>query len=140
MIRNPVGGAALVAAAMMMPAGAQPASAQTAEMNAYANSIYGYCDAKKIAAVWGRDIGSAKAVIGAKILNNLQHLADQDIASTRNQVRCGWDEAELSYNDAVRLGQYWGRQPHEAKLKVEQMMTEMGHKQFRIAMASVLGR
>ena len=105
---------------------------------AYSASLYGYCDARKIAAVWGQSISQAKITLGNKVLANLQHLADADIASTANRVPCSWEDSQFSYNDAVRLGQYWGRQPHEAKAKVAAMLTQMGHKQFMIAMGGVL--
>lgn len=108
--------------------------------NAYFNSAYGFCDAKKVARVWGRNIGQAKAVIGTKILNNLTHLIDSDIRSTRNSVTCSWQETDLTYNDARRLANFWGRPTHEAKQKASRMVSEMGTKRFRLVMARALGR
>ncbi|GEM_PF-5566917 len=105
--------------------------------DAYARSPYGYCDAKKIASVWNVDEYQGKLVLGRKILSGLTHLADQDIASTRNRVYCSWPETELSYADAVALGNFWGRPAHEAKQKVQQMTSETGVKRFRQDMANV---
>ena len=61
-----------------------PAHAQTDQqaVNVFANSEYGYCDAKKVGSVWGVNIDQAKVVIGNKIMGNITHLIDADIAST----------------------------------------------------------
>ena len=107
------------------------AQAQSAAALAYQRSDYGYCDAKKVAAVWGVSIGDAKVVIGNKILGNRTHLINADIASTRNTVRCGWAELEMTYQDAVEMARYWNIQPHEAKLKAERFVSEDGKKVFR---------
>jgi hypothetical protein len=117
-----------------------PVKALTAADRAYLNSPYGYCDAKKVAYVWGRTVGEAKAVIGNKVLSNLQHLIDQDIQSTRGQVSCTYQETELSYRDAEKLGRYWGRPTHEAKQKATSMVSDMGTKRFREVMAGALRR
>lgn len=117
-----------------------PAKALSTSDRAYVNSSYGYCDAKKIAAVWGRNVGEAKSIIGDKILANLQHLIDQDIQSTRGRVFCSYQETDLSYSDAEKLGRYWGRPTHEAKEKATRMVSEMGTKRFREIMARALGR
>lgn len=106
-------------------------------IGAYDRSPYGYCDAKKIASVWNVDFYQGKLVLGRKILSGLTHLADSDIASTRNRVYCSWQETDLSYADAVALGNFWGRPAHEAKQKVEQMTSETGTKRFREDMARV---
>jgi hypothetical protein len=114
-----------------------PPQPQTPE-HAYASSSYGFCDAKKVAHVWQRGVGEAKAIIGGKILANLQHLIDQDIQSTRGRVWCTYQETELSYADAEMLGRYWGRPTHEAKQKATQMISDVGTKRFRDLMADAL--
>ena len=106
------------------------AQAQSYSQQVFANSDYGYCDAKKVASVWNVGIGQAKAVIGDKILGNITHLIDADIASTAGQVYCSWEDLQMSYNDAVALGNFWGRQPHEAKTKASNMATQMGKKEL----------
>ncbi|MCF7993582.1 MAG: hypothetical protein K9L32_00555 [Chromatiaceae bacterium] len=115
-----------------------PAKALSMADQAYINSAYGYCDAKKVAFVWGRNAGEAKTIIGNKILANLQNLIDQDIQSTRGRVFCTYQETDLSYSDAENLGRYWGRPTHEAKEKATQMVSEMGTKRFREIMAGAL--
>jgi hypothetical protein len=99
--------------------------------NAYYNSRYGYCDAKKIASVWGVDEYQGKIIIGNKILGGLTRLANQDIASTRNRVWCSWEESDLSYNDAEWLAGIWAVDTYSAKVKVERYISEMGTFKFR---------
>ena len=98
----------------------------------YANSAYGYCDAKKISAVWNNDIGRAKIVIGRKIASGLTHLIDQDIASTANSVPCSYQESGFGYDDAVRLSQLWNIGIGQAKDKIQYNTSRMGTKKFRI--------
>ena len=129
--------AAVASVALMSPLMVAKANAQDA-WNAYVNSLYGFCDAKKVAAVWGKNAGEGKVIIGNKILSNLQHLVDQDIASMANRVTCSWAETELSYNDAQRLASFWGRSTPEAKQKAVRMVNEMGVKRFRQVMANAL--
>ena len=122
---------ALVLVLQQGPAGfTGSAQAQSHSQQVFANSDYGYCDAKKVAAVWNVGIGKAKAVIGDKIIGNITHLIDADIASTAGQVYCSWEDLQMSYNDAVALGNFWGRQPHEAKTKASNMATQMGKKEL----------
>lgn len=130
---------ALVTAALIVPLLSIPAAARSA-MDAYGSSKYGYCDAKKIAKVWGGSIDAAKAIIGQKILNNLQSLADADIASTRSSVRCDWGDTQLSYEDAEKLAKVWGRSVESAKTKATRLVSEMGNKKFLQTMADVLRR
>ncbi len=129
--------ALLVTAAIASIASA-PARANQA-VDVYANSIYGYCDAKKVAAVWNNSVFQAKAVIGNKIMQNLQHLVDRDIASAR-WVGCSWEDTELSYEDALRLAEYWDRSPTSAKQKAAAMASEMGVKRMMEQLWNVLRR
>ncbi|MCZ8042259.1 MAG: hypothetical protein O9330_07265 [Beijerinckiaceae bacterium] len=135
-IRMRFAGPLAIAGTLLM---AIPAAARTA-WDAYANSNYGYCDAKKVAKVWGNSIDDAKTVIGQKILNNIQHLVDNDIASTRESVACSWSETELSYNDAVKLAKKWGGTIEAAKINATRQVSLMGNKKFRQTVASVLRR
>ena len=72
---------ALAAATAFFVMSASPAAyAQYSDRqaeNAYFNSNYGFCDAKKIANVWGTDAYEGKLIIGNKILAGLTRLADR---------------------------------------------------------------
>jgi hypothetical protein len=102
---------------------------QTQQLAAYASSRYGYCDAKMISLVWGASVQDAKVTLGSKVLSNLENLADADIASGRErslaafdsnrELRCSYEEAGYSYEDAVLLGQVWGVDSWEAKMRIE---------------------
>lgn len=129
---------AMLATAAIASIASVPARANQA-MDVYANSIYGYCDAKKVAAVWNNSIFEAKAVIGNKIMQNIQHLVDQDIASAR-WVGCSWDETELTYEDALKLAEFWDRSPSSAKQKAAAMASEMGVKRMMEQLWTVLRR
>ena len=119
------------------PGGVDP---DGAVLDAYFASPYGYCDAKKIAQSWGAgDAYEGKIILGNKVLGDIEHLADADIAATNGSVSCSWEESELSYDDARKLGTYWGRSVEDSKTKVADLMSEMGYKRFRIVMADVPG-
>ena len=108
---------------------AQAQSAHQAR-TAFANSDYGYCDAKKVASVWSVGIGQAKVVIGNKVLGSLSHLIDADISSTSGRVRCSWEDLQMSYDDALALGNYWNRQPFEAKAKAANLASRSGQEKI----------
>lgn len=101
-----------------------------ASLSAYYQSEYGYCDAMKVAHVWGTDIASAKAVIGSKILGGLTHLLDQDIASTASSVRCSWADLGLTYENAVALAGFWGVGVEQAKVQAASSASQLGHRGF----------
>ena len=141
-LRNTLSGIFTAAALAVALSGSMPAPASAQSQQAlqvFANSTYGYCDAKKVAVVWGIDIVAAKAVIGNKIMGNITNLVDQDIASTAGRVRCSWEDLQMSYNDAVVLGQFWGRQPHEAKAKAAAIATDWGRKRLHDFILSQIG-
>ncbi|WP_373236396.1 hypothetical protein [Cohaesibacter celericrescens] len=128
----------LLVAAFISPLLSQQAQAQNAELRAYSNSLYGFCDAKKVASVWNKGIGDAKAIIGGKILGNLTHLIDADIASTRNSVRCSYADTQLQYKDAEKLGQHWGVSANQAKTMAATKMSATGTKLFYNILRGVL--
>lgn len=128
------------ASALAVPFIAIPAKAAAAAQQAYFSSQYGYCDAKKIASAWNFNVGEAKVAIGKMVTVNLQSVVDQAIQATRGRVFCNFSETDLTYNDAEKLSQYWGRSIGEAKEKASQMTSEMGTKKFRSLMANVLSR
>ncbi|MDF1680630.1 hypothetical protein [Ponticaulis sp.] len=109
----------------------------TGDFEIYAASDYGFCDAKKIASVWGASVWEGKMILSNKISAGITILADADIQSATN-VRCDWSEAELTYDDAQRLADFWGNSVDEAKSKVAMRMSEIGHKRFVEAFDSVL--
>ncbi|MEL6342256.1 MAG: hypothetical protein AAFV53_03935 [Myxococcota bacterium] len=87
-------------------------------LQVYANSRYDYCDAKMLSIVWKNSVYEAKVTIGQKIINGLTGLADQDIATGRQQalnafesnpqMRCNYMELGYSYEDAAKLANVWG--------------------------------
>lgn len=105
---------------------------------AFSNSAYGYCDAKKVAHVWGTDIYAAKAVIGSKIVGGLTHLLDQDIASTAASVPCSFADMGLTYDQAVALSDLWGVSVWEAKEQAATVGSQVGHKGFHEAFGEYL--
>ncbi len=90
---------------------------------------YGYCDAKRVAAVWNVGIGQAKTIIANKIRSNLTNLIDQDIRNSN--AWCSWNEVEISYNDAQQLANYWGITVNKAKDKAKDLVNQRGKKSFR---------
>jgi hypothetical protein len=130
--------AAALAAVIVAPLASGAAQAQSADFRAYANSDYGYCDAKKVAHVWGKNVGQAKAIIGAKIRNRLEKLIRADIRSTANSVYCAWNETDLSFRDAKKLARYWGRSVGDAKLKAKALVSKWGTRKFRKRMRDAL--
>ncbi len=127
-----------LAAASALGASEAAAFTDQEKATAYFQSDYQYCDARKIAAVWGRDVYGGKLVIGGKILSGLTHLADADIESTGRSVYCEWQELGLSYDDAVKLANFWGRSVSDAKSKAMQMASDTGARAFRLRMAHAL--
>ncbi|MCQ0990198.1 hypothetical protein [Jiella marina] len=119
---------------------ADTANAISREDQAYASSPYDYCDAKKVAAVWGISVSRAKSVIGRKILQGNQRLLNADIDSTARSVRCSIVDIGLSYRDAEKLAAYWGRTSSDAKAKAAAIASQYGGGKFRIMMAHVIGR
>ena len=103
-------------------------------------SDYGYCDALKVAQVWGTDVGGAKAVIGQKISDGITDLVDVDIRSTAGTVSCDWSETELSLDDAYALARFWGVPVGEAKQKAAGYTSQWGNREFLRRLGSVLGR
>lgn len=112
---------------------------EKANEQAYFNSNYQFCDAKKIARVWNRDVYEGKLVIGAKIRAGLTNLADADIASTGRSVPCTYNEIGVTYDDAVKLAAYWGRTVPDAKAKAVALATDWGARAFLMRMSHVIG-
>jgi len=103
-------------------------------------SEYGYCDALKIAHVWGTDVGGAKTVIGQKIAGGITDLADADIASTASTVQCNWVDTGLDFDDAQTLARFWGVSVGDAKTKATAYTSEWGNRGFQRRLGDVLAR
>ncbi len=99
-------------------------------LTAFSHNGYGYCDAKKVAEVWGVNPDWAKSVIGNKLMSGRANLLDADIASTAETVSCAWAETGLSYFSAEVLSNYWGVSVAEAKARATQEMSEQGYQRF----------
>ncbi|EFL89934.1 hypothetical protein [Ahrensia sp. R2A130] len=108
----------------------QPAQANTQQDTArYYNSVYKYCDAKKIAAAWNLNIDGAKALIGNKLggpnVVGAKAIIDSAIRSASN-TRCTYQDTEVTYSDAQALAGYWGRSVSAAKSKVVDIASDDG--------------
>ncbi len=128
---------AIATASAVGAAGVAHAQSDPQKQQAYFNSDYQYCDALKIASVWGTDGYNGKLILGAKVLAGLTNLADADIASTGRNVPCRWRDLGLRYEDAQKLATFWGRSVGEAKTKAEQMASQIGGKRFHEQMGHV---
>lgn len=112
---------------------------------AYAESRYDYCDAKILAGMWGTDdIGSAKENIGRYLLDSEGELLEQKLSWAREgalsnpdnrALRCNWQEIGFSYDDAVALGEYWGIDSWDAKLRIEDKYLMDAHSDVHIRAA-----
>lgn len=111
-----------------------------AHLQLFFTSDYGYCDALKVAHVWGTDVGAAKAIIGSKIANDLTDLVDADIASTSRSVACNWVDTGLDFDDANTLADFWGVSVGEAKSKATAYTSEWGNRGFHERLGSLLTR
>ncbi len=132
---------ALATAAILSPLLSFSASAQSDEqdMRSYAQSSYGFCDVRKIAAVWRLDFWEAKLTIGSKVSGGMSSDLDYEIARTADVVACDWSDADYSSQDAEALARAWNRPIGEAKAKASSMLTTFGNKKFHEEVADILG-
>jgi hypothetical protein len=123
--RNRLALALMLSSSLTLVALARPALAQNDPgWNVYASSSYTYCDAKLISDLWGISIDSAKSQIGQKIMHGIDSNLPSILAASRQAGhRCGWDDTQYSYNDAVQLSQLWGVGVQQAKAKVANYVT-----------------
>ncbi len=101
---------------------------QQAELDAFFNSKYNYCDTKLLSQYWGQSILDTKARIGRKVLWGdggipylEQYLVNARMEAIREQIsRCNFAHEGYTYDDAVALSQFWGdSSPWEAKQRIE---------------------
>lgn len=104
---------------------ATPAVAQSqGDFTRYANSGYNYCDAKLIGAIYNQDAYQGKILIGTKIRNGIGSNIPLMLNESRSKGnRCDWRDVPHSYEDAVKLGDYWGVGTSGAKAKVASFYT-----------------
>jgi hypothetical protein len=102
--------------------GQAPASTEVpsneAQLNAFFDSPYTYCDAKLVGALWSIDITQAKAEIGQKILGGYPENIPLILADARKQAQCDFADTGLGYEDAEKLARIWAVSTDEAKTKV----------------------
>lgn len=105
---------------------ASPATAQEMEnFQRFANSGYTYCDAKLMGAIYGQDPYEGKVIIGAKIANGIGSNIPLMLRQSRGAGNaCDWSDLPHSYEDAERLGQYWGVDTAQAKIKAADFYTK----------------
>jgi len=105
-------------------------------MSAYADSPFEYCDAKVLGAVWGEDTYTAKASIGRFMADNQKALLLDKLSGARSRaldnfenpdLRCSFDEIGITYEDAVLLGEFWGIDSWDAKIRVEEKFLRDAH-------------
>lgn len=88
---------------------------------------YTYCDAKLLGAYWGKSTYDAKIRAGEKILRGGRWVVNHSLRQARNQsnVNCSYYEEGYSYDDAVLLAKYWGKNtPWDAKLKINNLLKQ----------------
>lgn len=100
------------------------AMAQDDNFTRYAQSGYNYCDAKMMGAIYGEDAYQGKLLIGQKIANGIGSNIPFMLNQSRSQGNsCGWQDLPYTYADAEKLGNYWGVDTYEAKLKAARFYT-----------------
>jgi hypothetical protein len=88
---------------------------------------YTYCDAKLLGTYWGKSTFDAKIRAGEKILRNVKWIVDNALrqARSQNNVNCSYYDEGYSYDDAVLLAEYWGKNTAwDAKLKMNNLLKQ----------------
>ena len=102
----------------------------------YVSSKYGYCDAKVLSTVWGKDTLESKSAIGQLLLRSESALLETKLGEARTRaladmenrdIRCHYSEIGVTYEDAVSLSTFWGIDSWEAKMRVEEKYLRDGH-------------
>ena len=133
-------------AQLPMVASAQPRNrigpkAEVDPMQKWANSGYGYCDAKILGALWGTDTYEAKKTVGRKLgWGNAGYVQTElqrarKAAQRRPGVACTYHEAGFSFADAEALGRMWRVEPGQAKTMIERKVLHGGEPQLRKMLA-----
>ena len=130
----------------------QPDVAQQSASDWFFSSRYEYCDAKLLAGMWGdTSIGEAKDAIGGFLRDGEQDLLESKLGwareaalanSSDRSLRCTYSEIGFSFEDAVALGELWGIDSWDAKLRIEEKYLfngEMGREIVRDTLNSAQG-
>ncbi|HMV69825.1 MAG TPA: hypothetical protein PKA64_23495 [Myxococcota bacterium] len=93
-------------------------------MTAFLKSPYTSCDAELVAAAWGTELESTKAMLGSKIVSGYGSLAKKEVKRARKERMgdtslCAFWTLPLTYEDAEVLASAWGVDVSEAKTRVE---------------------
>ncbi len=118
--------------------GGQPA---VDPLQKWANSGYGYCDAKILGALWGTDTYEAKKTVGRKLgWGNADVVKSELQRARKNAMRnpaaaCSYHEAGFNYADAEALGRMWRVEPAQAKKMIERKVLHGGEPQLRKMLA-----
>lgn len=117
------GESAAVVEALGQLTGSADAPMRQAQLAAFFDSDYTYCDAKLVGALWSIDIEQAKAEIGQKILGGYPENIPGILAQARTQAFCDFADTGLAYDDAVMLARLWGVSTMAAKVKAAKHYT-----------------
>ena len=111
---------------------------------------YTYCDAKVLAAFWGETTPyAAKVRLGDKMLrwgpaDAQAHVPDaraQALQKPASEMPCSFADGGYSYEDAVLLATYWGKnEPWGAKLKMAQLLIEGKNRAIKTALKRAKAR
>ena len=90
----------------------------------FTSSKYTYCDAKLLAGLWQQSVADAKATIGRKVGGGNPAAIERALVgarkrAARTRLRCSYQEAGLTYDDAERLAKLWKRSVTDAKAMIE---------------------
>lgn len=97
----------------------------------YDNPTNTYCDLRLLSAYWQQDFYESKIRAGSKLLAGAHSTMEQYRQAARDyalehNVRCTFADADnprYTYEDAVKLANYWGKpEPYGAKLKIAGML------------------
>lgn len=118
-------------------------SEQAAAENFFAMG-YTYCDAKVLAAFWGESTPyAAKVRLGDKMLRwgaaeahaHVPAARAQALQQPESQLPCSFEDGGYTYDDAVLLAAYWGKnEPWDAKVKMAHMLIDGKDRGIRAAL------
>lgn len=95
-----------------------------ADTDRYAASMFNYCDAKLIGALWNVSPDEGKAKIGALIAVGGDREVKARLNDSRNaRNKCDFEDTDFTTADADRLAQIWNLSFFESKLKVADLVT-----------------
>jgi hypothetical protein len=75
-----------------------------AEMKAFENSIYGYCDAVVLGKYWGVDTWEGKLRIGDQLIHHRDRFVNQELRGGFARYTC---DVGFNYIDAPKIAELW---------------------------------